>query len=167
MENKRYVEFARVMVEGKDTAITAAVSALRYDEPLPGAILLMQERLDSAPGALSTPEITSFLNDLRASELMHEVIEAVDRSRLESTREILLSSCWQSGLDYTQWLGRFVHYAISFGYMSALECYSVIEQWIEGAGESDRELWRSELQSAASTEEGDRSRLLHSIVSLI
>ena len=141
MSEKRYKELAKIIRSGDPVSIEKAIVTLRSQEPLRGAILLMQELLDSDPGEELSTLISAFLNDMSIQEMAGEVIEAIDCSENESTRERLISSCWQSGIDYSGWIGKFVGYSATYSYMCALECYSVIEEWAGDPKESYRREW--------------------------
>jgi len=52
----------------------------------------------------------------------------VSKSFKPETICMLVSSCWQSGLDYSEFALDFVNLFLNTDYQTALECFTVIEE---------------------------------------
>jgi hypothetical protein len=67
------------------------------------------------------------MNDMKDRSLRGEIIAELRKEFKPDTIRMLVSSCWQSGLDYSEWAPDF---AMIFGTCdlgTAIECFTVIE----------------------------------------
>lgn len=70
---------------------------------------------------------TGLLNDLNSEEGASYVISALKNPRYRPVRQILASSCWQSGLDYSSHYMLFARIVVKDDYAAAIEAFTVIE----------------------------------------
>jgi len=73
--------------------------------------------------------LTSFFNDLKFKEATNEIIKALKNDNFKKIHHILLSSCWQSGLDYSIYINVFIDIFISGTYLDAIESFTIIENF--------------------------------------
>ncbi len=52
----------------------------------------------------------------------------INGSHKSETLSMLVSSCWQSGLDYTEWASDLVILFCNSDFLTALECFTVLEE---------------------------------------
>ena len=71
--------------------------------------------------------ILEFLSCLKDTKARNVMIELVQQKDLYSLQQLLLSTLWNSPLDYTEYLDVFVDLAIKGDFMIALECLTIIE----------------------------------------
>ena len=71
--------------------------------------------------------VTKLLNDLKDNKAAPLIIDAINNKEYKNINHTLISSCWQSGLDYRNYLNVFVDLAIKSDYNTALEAFTVIE----------------------------------------
>jgi len=109
-------------------SLIALISSLRDEKPFYGLLSLLAEVHASTLDDGVRGEIERFFNDLKEQSVAGEVISIIDHTKNNSTRNALLSSCWQSGIDYSGYTEHFVRWAISGDYVATLECFTVIEQ---------------------------------------
>jgi hypothetical protein len=57
-----------------------------------------------------------------------EVVAEIKKFYKPETISMLVSSCWQSGLDYSEFVIDFTNLFITGDYVTALECFTVIEE---------------------------------------
>lgn len=72
-------------------------------------------------------EIVEFLCSLKDSSAVDEMMRLVNDSDYLPIRQQLLSTIWNSKLDYTYFLPDFVEIAVDGDFMEALECLTIIE----------------------------------------
>jgi len=83
-------------------------------------------------------EIFSLLTELKDQQAVPYLMEAMNGTDFGEFLPHLVSACWQSGLDFSAYLPRFVTLFVHSDYMTALEAFTVIEESILHAGEADR-----------------------------
>jgi hypothetical protein len=126
-ENK--VRELAVKLNGKNTSIViAAIDSLRNIDPFPGAIHLLANLYDTTEIDIIRDHIRSFLNDMKETSARAEIISEIKGSYKPETLTMLVSSCWQSGLDYSQWASDLVLLFCNSGFLIALECFTVLEE---------------------------------------
>ena len=75
--------------------------------------------------------ILEFLACLKDSKARSVMIDLMQQSDLKEYQQLLLSTIWNSPLDYTQYLEIFVDLAVKGDFMTTLECLTIIEN-LEG-----------------------------------
>lgn len=75
--------------------------------------------------------ILEFLACLKDSKARSVMIDLMQQSELKEYQQLLLSTIWNSPLDYTQYLEIFVDLAVKGDFMTTLECLTIIEN-LEG-----------------------------------
>lgn len=76
-------------------------------------------------------EIQVLLNDIKQSDSSTPVMEAVNDTKYLSIRRALLTTIWNTKVDYSEYLVDFVNIAVDGDFMDALECLTIIEN-LEG-----------------------------------
>jgi hypothetical protein len=150
-----------------DSKLINEIKRLRDREAIPGAILLLRDIFEKTGNESVRKEIENFFNDLKHQDSVNEVINAIDSAGKEHTKQVLISSCWQSGLDYSAHLHRFVDYSINLDYLCALECYSVIEEWTGSGISEDTMGWIKLINDSLNDQTEEKKALLKAIVSLL
>jgi len=155
------------LISRDDTGLINEIRKLRDSKATPGVILLLKDLYERSNNEEVHNVIEHFLNDLNVQKFTDEVITAIESSAMDITRQKLISSCWQSGLDYSSYIHRFVEYSIEYSYLSALECYSVIEEWSGSSRQADRSAWVKMLEGSLSTQSDEKKALLKAIISIL
>ena len=70
---------------------------------------------------------TNILNDLKDNKAVPHIIEAIKNEQFSNIKHTLISSCWQSGLDYSKDINIFVDQIIKSDFSLAFEAFTVIE----------------------------------------
>jgi len=81
---------------------------------------------DKQPNKVQS-EIISFLHDLKSSDALLVVIEAIKDPKFEIKKPELISTFWNSPLNPNAFISLFVKEAIKGNYMTALECSTVLD----------------------------------------
>jgi len=108
--------------------VLAAIDSLRNSDPFSGAIQLLADLYDRSEISIVREHVRSFLNDLKEHSIRAEVVTEMKRVHQPETITMLVSSCWQSGLDYSEWASDIVHIFCEADFITALECFTVLEE---------------------------------------
>jgi hypothetical protein len=71
--------------------------------------------------------IQSLLNDLKNKDCTSEIVKALKNEKYKKIHHLLLSSCWQSGLDYSEHLELFVNLFITGDFGVAFEAFTILD----------------------------------------
>ncbi len=74
-------------------------------------------------------EAVKLLNDLKDESSKHEIIKALKNEKYASLHKDLLSSCWQSSLDYSSELSVFIDLFKKSEFEMAFEAFTIIENF--------------------------------------
>jgi hypothetical protein len=125
-ENKRK-ELEHILNKENFVRISAAIKMLRDESPFGGAIGLLVAYYDKSDNSSIKRLIRDFLNDLKDQSACSEVINEIRKNINTDTLRMLVSSCWQSGLDYAGYSSDFANLFLTGDYVTAIECFTVIE----------------------------------------
>jgi hypothetical protein len=129
MKSEKKVSDLAIKLNDKNPSIViAAINSLRNNDPFSGAIQLLAGLYDKTETDIIRNHVSSFLNDLKESSLRSEVIAEINKSHRNETQAMLVSSCWQSGLDYSDWASDLVQIFCKSDFVTALECFTVLEE---------------------------------------
>ncbi len=106
--------------------ITQAIELLRNEQPFEGAVRLLVSLYDSSTEKEILKAIEDFMNDIKDQTAAPEIMAEIKYKWKPGTTKMLVSSCWQSGLDYTAYLTDIVGVFMSSDYATAIECFTVI-----------------------------------------
>ncbi|MDP4223260.1 MAG: hypothetical protein Q8868_08110 [Bacteroidota bacterium] len=125
-KNKRK-ELEHILLNGNFVKISNAIKTLRNEPPFTGAIELLVSLYDKINDKSIKNLVRNFLNDLKDQSLCREVVFSLKNDLKPETKMMVISSCWQSGLNYSEFSADFAELFLSGDYMTAIECFSVIE----------------------------------------
>jgi hypothetical protein len=129
--DKKFREFSEIFKEKNSLHIATAIVQMREEQPFEGGIGLLTELFDSNPDPSVRKAVAGLMNDLKDQAATKEVISEVKKRWKSETRTMLVSSCWQSGLDYKKYLTDLAIVFMESDYATALECFTVIEESAE------------------------------------
>ena len=100
-------------------------------------------------------KITSLFANLKESDAIPLIIEAIQNQKYAPDLQKLVSSCWENGMDYSKYLSLFVGLLIENDFRVAFEAYTVITNTITKIDQAkiDQEIDRLEKALPASVEE--------------
>lgn len=75
--------------------------------------------------------IVALLSDVKNEDAQDIIVETILDSKDEETRVALLSTIWNSTVDYSEFLNEFVRIAIKGSFLEAIECHTIIDN-LEG-----------------------------------
>jgi len=72
-------------------------------------------------------EIVDLLNSIKSTKVPAVLIQCLNNDKYSVARQVMLSSIWNSNLDYTSYLLEIVEAAQKGGMMDAMECLTILE----------------------------------------
>ena len=108
--------------------INEAIGLLRDELPFEGAIGVIISYYDRCDDFMVRKTIEGFMNDIKDQSACTEVISEIRKPWKDETISMLVSSCWQSGLNYSEYSADFANVFVRGDYITAIECLTVIEE---------------------------------------
>jgi predicted DNA-binding protein len=124
---KKLKELTLILDKDNNILISEAIGLLREEQPFEGAIGLLTSLYNQTDDYLVRKTIEGFMNDLKDQYACAEVINEIRKQWKDETISMLVSSCWQSGLDYSDYSLDLVRVFLKEDYVTAIECLTVIE----------------------------------------
>jgi hypothetical protein len=78
------------------------------------------------------------MNDLKDQTACQEVITEIRKNWKPDTISMLVSSCWQSGLNYSEYSADLARIFLLGDYVTSVECLTVIEESVHELSKKDR-----------------------------
>ncbi len=164
---KKLKKLASVLDKKNNSLITEAIGLLREEQPFEGAIGLLTSFYNTTDDFSVRKTIEGFMNDLKDQAACEEVINEIRKQWKTGTTSMLVSSCWQSGLDYSDYSPDLAKVFIKGDYITAIECLTVIEESVnELSRESKDEIIKIIKESSPSSVKEKRTLTLELIAIL-
>ncbi len=129
IQSEKKLKELNSVLDGKNKAlISTTIASLRVELPFSGAVGILVSYYDSTDDQHIKGIIKEFMNDIKDPAAREEVIAETARKRKQETLSMLISSCWQSGLDYSDYVSEIASVFISGDYATSIECFTVIEE---------------------------------------
>jgi len=125
---KKYKQLSQLFNKDSNILITDAIMNLRDELPFEGAVQLLTDLYDRSSDALIRKTIAEFMNDIKDQSVAVEVIAEVRKKRKPETLAMLVASCWQSPLNYSEYIAEITNLFLSGDLPTAIECLTVIEE---------------------------------------
>ena len=167
ISEKKLKELDLILNRDNKLKVTEAIRALRNEIPFKGAIGLLVSYYDRCSDNSIMKLIRDFLNDLKDRSAMEEVVSGLRKMIKQETRRMVISSCWQSGLDYSGYASEFTRYFIECDYMTAVECFTVIESSVNKITRSKKDELIKLIRAKSTAEAGEKSALIRELISVL
>ncbi|TAL64534.1 MAG: hypothetical protein EPN88_10855 [Bacteroidetes bacterium] len=125
---KKLKELTEIFNKDNNILINDTIGLLRDEQSFEGVIGLLTSLYDKTDDFLIRKTIEGFMNDLKDQSACNEVIKEIRKHWKPQTISMLVSSCWQSGLDYSDFSADFARTFLETDYVTAIECLTVIEE---------------------------------------
>ena len=125
---KKLKALAGILYKDNNILISEAIGLLREEMPFEGAIGLLTSKYNETDDYSIRKAIAEFMNDLKDQSASTEVINEIRKQWKADTISMLVSSCWQSGLDYSDYSPDLAEIFLKADYVTAIECLTVIEE---------------------------------------
>ncbi len=166
-DEKKLRELGAILNNNNSLKITQAIKVLRNEPPFTGAIALLISYFDTSSNNSVRQMIREFMNDLKNQSSCIEVIAEIKRNYKDETLQMLASSCWQSGLDYSSYCSDFADLFLSGDYMTALECFTVIESSVHNMTRESKNVIINKIKTGAPNIAGEKSALASELISVL
>ncbi len=90
-------------------------------------IPLMFELLNSNPKEEVFSKIKKLLETVKDKETVPSFIEAIENKKYKAVRNTILATCWQNGLDFSNYLPLFADIVINEEWEDSFEAFTVID----------------------------------------
>jgi hypothetical protein len=164
---KKLTEFEEKLNSKNKNIVSDAIILLRNEDPFRGAIGLLASLFDTTNDLTIKDLIRNFLNDLKEPSARIEVVNEVLKPYKSETITMLVASCWQSGLDYSEYSGNFAEVFISGDYLTALECYTIIDESVPDIPEIKKNELVNLLEKSGKTHSAEKYALLQALISVL
>lgn len=128
---KKYKELSQIFNKDSNILISEAIRNLRDEQPFEGAVQLLTDLYDRSSDLPLRKTITEFMNDIKDQSVATEVIAEIRKKKKSETKAMLVASCWQSPLNYSDHISEFVQLFLTGDLPTAIECLTVIEESAE------------------------------------
>lgn len=132
-------KLAEVLEKGTSKSGCKAIGLLREEPPFKGVISLLASFYNSTDDFQIRKAIEEFFNNLKDKAVAEEVIIELRKQLKPDTLCMLVSSCWQSGLDYSDYVLDFAEVFLRGDYVTAFECLTVIEESVDDLSSSKKD----------------------------
>jgi predicted DNA-binding protein len=164
---KKLKELGAVLEKNNSLRISQAIRVLRNEPPFPGAIALLISHYDRSTSSPVRQLISEFMNDMKDQNLCGEVVAEIKRDHKKDTLQMIASSCWQSGLDYSDYCMDFADLFLTSDYMTALECFTVIESSVHELSRENKRLLIEKIKKGATAIIDEKSALSAELISVL
>jgi hypothetical protein len=130
ISEKKLKELVTVLRNDDNILISEAIGLLREEQPFEGAIGILTSFYNNTDDRSIRKAIEVFMNDLKDQSVSVEVINEIRKQWNAATTSMLVLSCWQSGLDYSEYSTDLTEVFLRGDYVTAIECLTVIEESI-------------------------------------
>ncbi len=90
-------------------------------------IPLLFDLLISNPEKEISDEINKLLSTVKDAETRESFVEAITNKKYKSVQKLILTACWQNGLDFSNYLPVFVDVVINDDWENAFEAFTIID----------------------------------------
>ena len=165
-QNKRK-ELEHILSKENFVKITGSIKVLRDETPFSGAIGLLVAFYSKTDNSSVKRQITEFLNDLKDQSSCEEVIAEIKSELKPETLRMLVSSCWQSGLNYSAYSAVFADLFLTGDYLTAIECFTVIEASTENLTRQEKDSLIKQIREGSSGNIGEKKALALELISVL
>jgi hypothetical protein len=165
-QNKRK-ELEHILSRENFVKITESIKLLRNETPFRGAIGLLVNFYNESDNSSVKTLIKEFLNDLKDQSSCEEVIGEIKNELKPETSRMLVSSCWQSGLNYSGYSSDFADLFLAGDYMTAIECFTVIESSVNNLTRQEKDSIIKQIRKGVTPGIGEKTALALELISVL
>ena len=164
---KKLAELNKILANGKYNEINDRISILRSEEPFAGAVSLLADFYDKTQDEGLKLLISEFFYDMKERSCRTEVIESIAAVTNPASKAMLASSCWQSGLDYSDHAVALAGIFIISDFMTSLECFTVLETCSGMISSADKSAIISRLENMTDTYDAAKQKLARELIAVL
>ena len=161
MENTKYKQLLKNLESRNKAEVITSIDMLRK-EGNESAIPFLVSTLVNNPDEGVKNAVSALLFDLKEEKALPALIIAIIDPVNKEYQQLLVSACWESGLNCRPYLKFFAELAIISDYFVAIECLTVIENMVGPFDEKELEAAITMVKEGADNDE-EKFDLLNSI----
>ena len=164
---KKFNDLKSLLNKNNNLLISEAIGILREELPFEGAIGLLITQYDKTQDIEIKKSIETFMSDLKDQAACSEVIDEIKRGWKVETLNMLVSSCWQSGLDYSKFSADMARAFLQGNYITAFECLTVIEESISDLSRKEKDEILSIFEKDPLPSSNEKTVLLQELITIL
>jgi hypothetical protein len=164
---KKIKELTDILIKDNNTVISEAIELLRQEKPFEGAIGLLADFYDRTGDFSIRKSIAGFMNDLKDQSACEEVIVQIRKKWKSDTVSMLVSSCWQSGLNYSEYAIDLARVFLDGDYVTAIECLTVIEESVHELSDKGKKEIIKMLEESPVSQISEKQSLTLELISIL
>lgn len=125
-ENKKLNQILLDLKSNDSKKISKAIKALEAHGDST-VILPLAEVLLLGVNKKNEAEILELLSSLKDSSVVVEMMDVLEDERFKGIRQKLLTTVWNTKVDFSDYIDSFVEIAVKGDFMEALDCLTIIE----------------------------------------
>jgi len=165
--DKKLKELKAALAKGNKAFQIDAIRSLRDKEPFEGAIGLLVSFYDTNNDKSILRSIEDFFNDIKYQSASNEIIAEIRKPWKNDTISMLVASCWQSGLDYSEYMADIANIFLTGDYATAIECMTVIEESVPGSSREEKDRIKKIIEESSLAYSREKSPLTHELISIL
>ncbi|HZL12413.1 MAG TPA: HEAT repeat domain-containing protein [Prolixibacteraceae bacterium] len=130
-------------------------------------IPVLVELLHTSPNPEIKAKIVGLFSNLKESEAIPLMIEAIQNPKYEPELKELVSSCWGNGLDFSKYLSLFIDLLIQTDFLVAFEAYTVIMNMTTTIDQAKIDVELDRLDQAMHTTTEQKKALMLDVVDFL
>ncbi len=164
---KKLRELSAILGKRNKVQVSEAIKMLREEEPYEGIIGLLASFYNETEEESIQKTIEKFFNDLKDQSGRPEVIAEIRRPWKSNTISMLVASCWQSGLYYSDYLVDMTKVFLKGDFATAIECMTVIEESVHNSSRERKDEIINILMESSLSYINDKSPLTLELITIL
>jgi len=111
--------------------------------------------------------IELFMNDIKDQSVTKEIISEIRKDWKAGTISMLISSCWQSGLDYSEYSSDLADVFLRSDYVTAIECLTVIEEFAQQLSTDKKESIIKKIDNSPFAHRKEKAELTSELLAIL
>jgi len=165
--DKKLKELSAVLKKHDTAIIEDAIKSLRAEEAYEGAIGLLVAFYDKCTEKPLTETIEHFFDDLKDLSARPEVIAEIRKPWKPNTISMLVASCWQSGLDYSDYMTDMARTFLKADYATSIECMTVIEESVQKSTRARKDEIINLIMESPHAFMNEKKALVHELIVIL
>lgn len=165
--DKKLKELSAVLKKRDTATIEEAIKSLRNEEAFEGTIGLLAAYYDQCSEKALIETIEHFFNDLKELSARPEVIAEIRKPWKPKTISMLVASCWQSGLDYSDYMGDMARTFLKADYTTSIECMTVIEESVQNSTRARKDEIINLIMESPHAFMNEKNTLVHELIGIL
>lgn len=128
---------------------------------------LIFEMLNRQDNQAVEDEVFQILSQLKEEDCVPYIVDEIKSGNSAGKITRLLASCWQSGLNYSKHLSLFAQQFVLGDYVTSIEAFTVIEEWIHDSSKEEITNCTKYLKDSIKEISTDKKPLYMELVKLV